>query len=162
GVASQEQFHSARGLIKAFWETNPGIPAVIRLGGNQEERAIAILSEGARHLAAPLVAYGKDDSADACAARLKALIDPPRPARAAGVAPPTANRPKPAEPYVFKTVTGGITFDHQICRSCDAKPCVTECVPKILKTENGVPVLNISREEAARGKCIECLACETE
>jgi hypothetical protein len=28
--------------------------------------------------------------------------------------------------------------------------------------ENGVPVLAISREDAARGKCIECLACETE
>jgi len=42
GVASQEQFHSARGLVKAFLEENLSIPAVIRLGGNSEEKAIEI------------------------------------------------------------------------------------------------------------------------
>jgi len=31
-----------------------------------------------------------------------------------------------------------------------------------LKLENGVPVLNISREEAAKGKCTECLACDVD
>jgi ferredoxin len=31
-----------------------------------------------------------------------------------------------------------------------------------LKEENVVPVLNITREEAKAGKCIECLACEVE
>ena len=36
GVASQEQFWSAYGLAKAFWEMNLDIPAVIRLGGNSE------------------------------------------------------------------------------------------------------------------------------
>ena len=35
-------------------------------------------------------------------------------------------------------------------------PPLTFCV------EEGLPVLNISEEEAARGKCIECLACEVE
>ena len=39
-MASQEQFHSARGLIKAFRELGLRIPAVIRLGGNAEEIAI--------------------------------------------------------------------------------------------------------------------------
>ena len=161
GVASQEQFHSARGLIKAFWEENPGIPAVIRLGGNQEERAIAILTEGAKHLAAPLEAFGKNDSADACAARLRTLLDAP--ARKTPVAKtPLQARPAPSDPYTFKTVTGSITYDHQVCRTCETKPCITECVPKILKSEDSVPVLNISREDAAKGKCIECLACETE
>jgi succinyl-CoA synthetase beta subunit len=38
GVASQEQFHSARGLVKAFLEEPLGVPAVIRLGGNGEEK----------------------------------------------------------------------------------------------------------------------------
>ncbi|MGC9357458.1 MAG: ATP-grasp domain-containing protein, partial [Anaerolineae bacterium] len=33
GVASQEQFHSARGLVKAFLDENLDVPAVIRLGG---------------------------------------------------------------------------------------------------------------------------------
>src|SRR6266478_5395601 len=34
GVASQEQYWSAYGLAKAFWELDLNIPAVIRLGGN--------------------------------------------------------------------------------------------------------------------------------
>ena len=33
GVASQEQYWSAYGLAKAFWELDLDIPAVIRLGG---------------------------------------------------------------------------------------------------------------------------------
>lgn len=161
GVASQEQFHSARGILKAFWEEDPGIPAVVRLGGNQEERARAILDEGARHLSAPLEAYGKDDPADACAARLEALLAaPPRPAPAGP--PPTRGRPAPVKPYTFRTPTGSITYDHDVCARCETKVCVTECVPKILKEDGGVPVLAIGPEEAARGKCIECLACETE
>src|SRR5262249_9733610 len=40
GVASQEQFWSAYGLAKAFWELDLDIPAVIRLGGNTEDRAV--------------------------------------------------------------------------------------------------------------------------
>src|SRR6266567_990744 len=39
GVASQEQYWSAYGLAKAFWELDLDIPAVIRLGGNTEDRA---------------------------------------------------------------------------------------------------------------------------
>ena len=39
GVASQEQYWSAYGLAKAFWEMELNIPAVIRLGGNTEDRA---------------------------------------------------------------------------------------------------------------------------
>src|SRR5204862_7743620 len=40
GVASQEQYHSAYGLAKAFIELKLDIPAVIRLGGNGEDRAV--------------------------------------------------------------------------------------------------------------------------
>jgi hypothetical protein len=36
-------------------------------------------------------------------------------------------------------------------------------VPQILSlTDDGLPVLNISREEAQKGRCSECLACEVE
>lgn len=34
------------------------------------------------------------------------------------------------------------------------------CSPGILKLEKEKPVLAISREEAEKGKCTECLACE--
>jgi succinyl-CoA synthetase beta subunit len=162
GVASQEQFHSARGLIKAFWELDPNVPMVIRLGGNQEEKAMQIIAEGGKYLGSPIKAFGKDDSAERCAARLTKMIQaedtlPPRAGK-----PPTQGRPGPRKPYTFKSVTGEITFDHSVCADCESKVCITECVPQILKEEGGLPVLAITREEAARGKCTECLACEIE
>ncbi|MDQ7825313.1 MAG: ATP-grasp domain-containing protein [Candidatus Eremiobacteraeota bacterium] len=160
GVASQEQFHSARGLLKAFMEDNLQVPAVIRLGGNQEEKAMELFSRFGPRLAVPVECYGKDTSAVTCAGRLKAL---------------TAEREKPESPvkperaaetvksYSFKTVTGGeVSFDYTRCGACESKACSEECIPKILKLEEGRPVLAITAEEAAKGKCIECLACELE
>jgi succinyl-CoA synthetase beta subunit len=159
GVASQEQFHSARGLVKAFREVWLDIPCVERLGGNQEERAIQIVTEYTRDLPAPVECYGKDTPARQCARRLRELVE----SYDYG-----ARRPRPAEPphessYAFETVTGGtVSFDHARCDDCESKVCVAECVPKILSLESGRPVLNISRQEAARGRCSECLACEVE
>ncbi len=71
-------------------------------------------------------------------------------------------RPEPQEPYTFESPTGTVTYDHAVCDTCESKICVKECVRQILELENGRPVLNISREDAKRGRCIECLACEVE
>jgi succinyl-CoA synthetase beta subunit len=74
GVASQEQFHSARGLVKAFLEENLSVPAVIRLGGNAEDKAVDILEGINERVPAPVEGYKKDDPPDYCAQRLVALI----------------------------------------------------------------------------------------
>ena len=75
-----------------------------------------------------------------------------------------AGRQKPVarQPYTFETVTGGtVTYDHAICATCESKVCVKECVPQILAlNEAGCPVLNVTPEEAQKGRCIECLACD--
>ncbi|MBL8133181.1 MAG: acetate--CoA ligase family protein [Anaerolineae bacterium] len=159
GVASQEQYHSARGLVKAFMDAPLHVPAVIRIGGNREEEAITILRRANGVCPAPVEAYGRDDSPDTCADRLRALISSYQP-----VEPPAPPIISPAqEPYTFETVTGGtITFDHALCRDCQSKVCVQTCVPQILSVVDGVPTLNISREDARKGGCIECLACEVE
>ena len=159
GVASQEQYHSARGLVKAFREENLSIPAVIRLGGNQEDLAVEILEKYTRDLPAPVEGYKKDDPADFCAQRLRKLVDEFKPPKE-----PPAPRKKPTfkEPYQFKTLTGTVTFDHAACVECESKACIAACGPQILKLEDGRPVLAISEEDAAKGKCTECLACELE
>jgi succinyl-CoA synthetase beta subunit len=159
GVASQEQFHSARGLVKAFMDAPLTIPAVIRLGGNAEERAIAILARAQAEIPAPVEGYGKNDSPDFCAERLDALIrNFTLPENV-----PDRQRPAPQTPYTFETVTGGtVTLDHALCAECESKVCIETCVPQILSVENDVPVLNINREHAKKGGCIECLACEVE
>jgi succinyl-CoA synthetase beta subunit len=159
GVASQEQYHSARGLVKAFIDAQLNVPAVIRIGGNSEEEAIAILERANGAFPAPVEAYGRDDSPDACAERLRDLIRhyEPRENPEARIIPPAQN------PYQFETVTGGtITYDHDVCLNCESKACVKTCVPQILSIVDDVPVLNISREEAKKGGCTECLACEVE
>lgn len=158
GVASQEQFHSARGLVKAFREAWLAIPAVIRLGGNSEDLAVKILTEYTRDLPAPVEGYKKDDPVEFCVERLDALI------RESHIAPPPRPVPLPPSPntYSFQTPTGDITFDHDACLNCETHICVETCVPQILKLDNGKPVLNISRDDARNGKCIECLACEVE
>ena len=158
GVASQEQFHSARGLVKAFREVGLSVPAVIRLGGNKEEVAIEILGKLLADTGVPVEGYGKDDSAVHCAERLRALMDT-GPYQAKG-SNPISNPNEPQEPYSFDTLTGKVTFDHARCVECEAKPCVHACHPNILEVKDEKPVLNVTAEGAKKGRCTECLACE--
>ena len=160
GVASQEQFHSARGLVKAFLEEPLGVPAVVRLGGNGEEKAIEILTGYTKSLGVPVECYGKDTPVDACAQRLASLVESFVPLSHPG----PRGRPQPArQPYAFASPTGRITYDHAVCARCESKACVGACVPQILKlSEGGLPVLAVTLEEAKRGRCTECLACEVD
>jgi len=204
GVASQEQFHSARGLVKAFREARINVPVVVRLGGNQEEKAMDILTGYSDMLHTPIECYGKQSPAAECARRLKELETAHRagmrpadpgvgldafgreqararyrrqteagmwdsagkgceiaPAAAKPIPPLDGGSHRPA--YEFSTVTGGtVSFDYSRCDQCQDKVCITDCQPGILKLDDGRPVLNITPQEAAKGKCTECLACEVE
>jgi succinyl-CoA synthetase beta subunit len=158
GVASQEQFHSARGLIKAFLEENLDIPAVIRLGGNFEEEAIRILATYGKDLPGKIEGYGRDDSPEFCAERLTSLI---RESQGAKLKVRPVEDVHPAEgSYAFETVTGKLFIDRSRCAACATKGCVPACAPRILKLAEEKPVLAISFDEARKGKCTECLACE--
>src|SRR6266545_3293967 len=77
GVASQEQYWSAYGLAKAFWELDLDIPAVIRLGGNPGDRAVDILRRMSKLLSAPVEAYRKTDTPATIAARFAELVAAP-------------------------------------------------------------------------------------
>ena len=158
GVASQEQFNSARGFVKAFREVGLSVPAVLRLGGNKEEVAIEILKKHLDDIGVPVEGYGKDDSAVSCAERLRTLIDagPYTPKGPDSISNPDV----PVDPYSFKTITGFWTVDHAKCAKCDSKPCADACHPNILEIRDSKVWLNISEEEAAKGRCTECLACE--
>src|SRR5438045_1441053 len=74
GVASQEQYWSAYGLAKAFWELDLNIPAVIRLGGNTEDRAVEILRRMSKLLCAQVEGYRKTDTPAMIAARFAELV----------------------------------------------------------------------------------------
>ena len=156
GVASQEQFGLARAVLKAFLEVRPNIPAVLRLGGNGEDYAKELVEKYAAHLPAPMEAYQKNHSADFCAARLKELIEEfsPQKHRDTEVFNHKSS-------YSFNTKTGAVSFDYSHLDKSSAEKIVESCPQKILKLdENNKPILAIEREEAERGKCSECLACE--
>ncbi len=158
GVASQEQFHSARGMVKAFREWPLYVPAVIRLGGNKEEVAIGILNEFLADLPIPVEAYGKDNSAEFCAGRLDALVNEHAPLEPYECTP-TARSEDAGEEYAFDIRTGTISFDHTICIRCEDKPCIESCHVEILEVVDGKPRLREPADESAH-RCTECLACE--
>jgi succinyl-CoA synthetase beta subunit len=158
GVASQEQYHSARGFVKAFNEEKIKIPCVIRLGGNYEEKAIEILGTYLENTPAKVEGYGRDDSPESCAKRLEELIKANR-----EVSHEILLIEEPAPPpdsYSFETITGELYIDHAKCLNCKTKGCISACSYEVLKLENDKPVLAISPEDAKKGKCTECLACE--
>lgn len=156
GAASQEQFHAARGLAKAFREVGLHVPAVLRLGGNGETEAVAIIQEFCSDLPAPVEAYGHEKSAGECAARLVELMRAPR----RRAAPSRARSTPPPDAYTFEIPTGRIAINQAACLACAAKPCIAACPPQILELREGRAALKIPPEEAKRGGCIECLACE--
>jgi succinyl-CoA synthetase beta subunit len=158
GVASQEQFHSAYGLAKAFVELKLDIPAVIRLGGNSEDRAVDILQSAARLAGASIEGYKKDDTPAYCAERLVKLVEKnwARPWRPRQRALPEFV----GQGYHFPINGGAVWIDHVRC-----DPTITEFVIEhssgLLKKENGLPVLAVSKEDAA-GKDSEFIALEME
>jgi len=158
GVASQEQFHSARGMVKAFHEEKLEIPGVIRLGGNYEEKAIEILQAYLKDIPAKVEGYGRDDTPEFCAQRLEELIKENK--SLTHKVKPLAEPSLASQSYNFETMTGKIFIDHQKCPRCKTKGCIEACSAEILKLDEEKPVLTISREEAKKGKCTECLACE--
>lgn len=158
GVASQEQYHSARGLVKAFLEEEMKIPAVIRLGGNYEEMAIKILSECLEDIPGEVEGYGRDDSPEFCAQRMNEMIE--KGGMVSHEVQPLKEFILPEISYSFRTLTGEIFIDHELCQKCKTKGCIQACSPNILKLEDNKPFLAVSKEEAEKGKCTECLACE--
>ncbi len=158
GVASQEQFGLARAVLKAFLEVKPNIPAVLRLGGNGEDIAKDLVERYAKFLPAPIEAYRKKNTADFCASRLFELISNAETQRRGDAESETVGF---ASDYSFKTKTGVISFDYSQLDESSATKIVESCPQKILKSdENNRPILAIEPEEAERGKCSECLACE--
>lgn len=162
GVASQEQYHSAYGLTKAFHEVNLSIPAVIRLGGNSEDRAVQILGDYCKHLPAPVEGYKKDDTPAHCAERFKELVN--EQASAGKKAASTVHRRRlfspPPGAYSFKITGGTVYIDHAQCDDATNK-LLLEYGAGVFKIENGKPVLAIDESEAA-GMDSELIACEVE
>ncbi len=158
GVASQEQFHSAYGLAKAFCELNLSIPAVIRLGGNSEDRAVEILEAACAQLPGRVEGYKKDDTPTSIAQRFAELVND---AGGTGWSPQPRRVPEyVGKSYSFSISGGTVWIDHN---GCDPQTTVVviEHSSDLLKDAEGKPVLAVSADEI-ENKDSELIALEVE
>ncbi len=162
GVASQEQFHSAYGLAKAFIELKLEIPAVIRLGGNSEDRAVEILNHACANLPGTVEGYKKDDTPARCAERFKEL------ATLAGhdLGESHHRRRVPAfvnstEAYSFPIAGGMVWIDWAACSAEVAEFVVQQAEGIFELNAKRLPILAIAEDEVAN-RDSELIACEIE
>jgi succinyl-CoA synthetase beta subunit len=159
-VASQEQFHSAYGLAKAFNEVNVSVPVVVRLGGNSEERACEILTDACDKLPGVVEGYGKDDTPAACASRFATLVSE------AGDIAPDHHRFIPSfvgedTSASFPIDGGRVWIDLANCDDIASQLVIEHGGGLFERDEQGHPRLAISEDEAAK-KDSEFVACEVE
>src|SRR2546429_7409 len=159
GVASQEQYWSAYGLAKAFWELDLDIPAGIRLGGNTEDRAVEILQRISRLLGASIEGYRKTDAPATFAARFAELV-------ATGKG--TTRKPRaPRAPKVIKdtavtTIAAqGVRVSIDSAHSSQSRGGVGGRAGGLIVDRNDAPFITLPAEEFAN-KDSELLACSVE
>jgi succinyl-CoA synthetase beta subunit len=161
GVANQEQFWSAYGLAKAFWDMELSIPAVIRLGGNTEDRAVEILHAACKDLPATVEAYKKTDTPAKIAARFAELIQS-RATQAAGWKPRAPRKPafvgKPAA-IQFDLKQGRLWIDLAAWKNHHA-PIIARS-SGLLRNDNGQPAITVT-PEAFLTKDSDMIAAEVE
>jgi succinyl-CoA synthetase beta subunit len=158
GVASQEQYWSAYGLAKAFWELDLDIPAVIRLGGNTEDRAVDILHRMSKLLSAPVEGYRKTDTPATIAERFAELIGSagtkwkPRIPRA-----PRFIKDSPT--IAFPVKNGRVWIDTK--EWSQIRSAIETHSAGLIVDRDGVPAPSLPDEEFAT-KDSELLACDVE
>src|SRR6266481_4134418 len=159
GVASQEQYWSAYGLAKAFWELDLDIPAVIRLGGNTEDRAVDILQRISKLVRAPVEGYRKTDAPAKIAGRFADLVASPGGTKWKPRAPriPTFVRNKSATTLPVKS--GRVWIDTE--KWPDIRRAVETNSGGLIVDNKGAPTSSLPNEEFAN-KDSELLACDVE
>src|SRR5216117_3558001 len=159
GVASQEQYWSAYGLAKAFWELDLNIPAVIRLGGNTEDRAVDILQRMSKLVRTPVEGYRKTDTPAFIAARFAELVAEARRAKWKPRAPRAPKFIKNESATMLPVKSGRVWID--TARWTEIRSAVETNSGGLIVDHEGVPAAALPSEEFAT-KDSELLACDVE
>src|SRR6202030_3434265 len=159
GVASQEQYWSAYGLAKAFWELDLDIPAVIRLGGNTEDRAVDILQRMSKLLRAPIEGYRKTDAPAMIADSFAELVAESKGANWKPRLPRVPKFVQTSSAQAFPVKGGRVWID--IARWPEIRGFVESQTGGLIVDRANAPVTPLSGEEFAT-KDSELLACSVE
>jgi len=160
GVASQEQYWSAYGLAKAFWELDLDIPAVIRLGGNTEDRAVDILRRMSELLRAPVEGYRKTDAPATIAERFARLVAGASGAKWKPRAPRVPKFVKDKLATMIPVKSGRVWID--TAKWPEIRRAVETHSGGLLIDRNGVPAMAPLSGEEFANKDSELLACDVE
>src|SRR6266567_2977445 len=162
GVASQEQYWSAYGLAKAFWELDLNIPGVIRLGGNTEDRAVDILRRMSKLLRAPVEGYRKSDTPAKIAARFAELVGNTGGTKWKPRAPRVPKFVKDPSATMLPVKSGRVWIDTaNWSRDGGIRRAVETHSGGLIVDRAGAPVAALASEEFAT-KDSELLACDVE
>src|SRR5882724_5738480 len=159
GVASQEQYWSAYGLAKAFWELDLDIPAVIRLGGNTEDRAVDILRGISKLLRVPVEGYRKADTPAMIAARFAELVAEGKGAKWKPRPPLVPKFVKNRSGTTLPVKSGRVWID--TAQWPKIRPVVETHSGRLIVDRQGAPAAALPSEEFAT-KDSELLACDVE
>src|SRR6266568_4904725 len=159
GVASQEQYWSAYGLAKAFWELDLDIPAVIRLGGNTENRAVDILQRMSKLLRASVEGYRKSDTPAFIAARFAELVADAKGAKWKPRSPRVPKFVKSSPATMLPVKTGRVWID--TLQWQQIRLVIETNSGGLILDRDGAPASALSTEEFAT-KDSELLACDVE
>src|SRR5437870_4127034 len=159
GVASQEQYWSGYGLAKAFWELDLDIPAVIRLGGNTEDRSVDILQRMSRLLGAPVEGYRKTDAPATIAARFAELVAAGKGAKWKPRAPRVPKFVKDPSSTMFPVKNGCVWID--TAKWPQIRSAIETHSGELIVDHAGAPATSLPSEELA-SKDSELLACDVE
>src|SRR5437870_2438311 len=157
GVASQEQYWSAYGLAKAFWELDLNIPAVIRLGGNTEDRAVDILARMSKLLRAPVEGYRKTDTPATIAARFAELVESASGKEWKQRIPRAPRFTKDSPTIAFPVKNGRLWIE--IVQWPQIRSAIETYSGGLIVDRGGVPAASLPDEEFAT-KDSELLACD--
>ena len=159
GVASQEQYWSAYGLAKAFWELDLDIPGVIRLGGNTEDRAVDILRRMSKLLRAPVEGYRKSDTPAKIAARFAELVREAKVTRWKPRLPRASKFVRDPSATTLPVKNGRVWIDN--AQWAEIRSAVETHSGGLIVDRQGAPAATLSGEEFAT-KDSELLACDVE
>jgi succinyl-CoA synthetase beta subunit len=159
GVASQEQYWSAYGLAKAFWELDLDISAVIRLGGNTEDRAVDILRRMSGLLRAPVEGYRKTDAPATIAERFAKLVAASGGTKWKPRTPRVPEFVKDPSAAMLPVKNGRVWID--TAKWPQIRPAVETHSGGLIVHRAGAPAAALASEEFAT-KDSELLACDVE
>src|SRR5213596_1147575 len=159
GVASQEQYWSAYGLAKAFWELDLDIPAVIRLGGNTEDRAVEILQRMSKLLRAPVEGHRKTDTPAMIAGRFAELVESAGGAKWKPRPPRVPKFVKDPSSTMFPVKNGRVWIN--TAKWPQIRSAIETHSGELIVDHAGAPATSLPSEEFA-SKDSELLACDVE